>query len=388
MYLGWRFRLAYGVAAVVAMAHDAVITIGLFSLLHQEISLTVVAALLTLIGYSMNDTIVVFDRIRENRRARGREPLAETINRSINQTLSRTVLTSGLTLLTALSLLLFGGPVLHGFSLALVIGIIVGTFSSVFIASPILLAWDQRRAERIRSSARGRVHGRCAMNRHADWRKTLLILAIVLASAVAIVRAPVHLGLDLRGGASLILRVKVDDARRERQPRWSSKRARFWNAASTHTAFRRRTCSRTAAAGDELLVQLPGVSDPARITNLLQSRAVLEWYSVEDGPYASVPTPWRGTAASCHSTVRLLPTRPGGGRAAAGLVCGGQPAHHPRHGPARCPRTWRTAGNGPAGDHLHLEPGCGRALRAVHASAHRPALRDRAGPRDPQCPGD
>jgi preprotein translocase subunit SecF len=143
LYLAWRFRLAYGIAAVTAMAHDAVITVGLLSLMHQEISLTVVAALLTLIGYSMNDTIVVFDRIRENRRITRREPLAETINRSINQTLSRTILTSGLTLLTALSLLLFGGPVLHGFSLVLVIGIIVGTFSSIFIASPILLALDK-----------------------------------------------------------------------------------------------------------------------------------------------------------------------------------------------------------------------------------------------------
>ncbi len=146
LYLSYRFRPAYGAAAVLAMVHDVLITIGLFSLLHQEISLTVVAALLTLVGYSMNDTVVVFDRIRENRRIHGREPLAETINRSINQTLSRTVLTSGLTLLTALSLLLFGGPVLHGFSLVLVIGIVVGTFSSIFIASPILLAWEDRRA--------------------------------------------------------------------------------------------------------------------------------------------------------------------------------------------------------------------------------------------------
>jgi preprotein translocase subunit SecF len=148
LYLSYRFRPAYGVAAVLAMAHDAFITIGLFSLLNQEISLTVVAALLTLVGYSMNDTIVVFDRIRENRGTREREPLAETINRSINQTLSRTILTSGLTLLTALSLLLFGGPVLHGFSLALVIGIVVGTFSSIFIASPILLAWEDWSASR------------------------------------------------------------------------------------------------------------------------------------------------------------------------------------------------------------------------------------------------
>jgi preprotein translocase subunit SecF len=142
-YLAWRFRTAYGVAAVLAMAHDAFITFGLFSLLNLEVSLTVTAAFLTLIGYSMNDTIVVFDRIVENRRTNSREPLADTINRSINQTLSRTVLTSGLTLLTALSLLIFGGPVLRGFSLTLVIGIIVGTLSSIFIASPILLAWTQ-----------------------------------------------------------------------------------------------------------------------------------------------------------------------------------------------------------------------------------------------------
>jgi preprotein translocase subunit SecF len=146
LYLAWRFRLAYGVAAVLAMAHDVLITIGLFSLLREEISLTVVAALLTLVGYSMNDTIVVFDRIRENRRLHEREPLAEVMNRSINQTLSRTILTSGLTLLTALAMLLFGGPVLHGFSLALVIGIVVGTFSSIFIASPVLLALENRRA--------------------------------------------------------------------------------------------------------------------------------------------------------------------------------------------------------------------------------------------------
>jgi preprotein translocase subunit SecF len=146
LYLGYRFRLRYGIAAVIAMFHDAFITLGLFSLLNQEISLTVVAALLTLIGYSMNDTIVVFDRIRENRRVSSAEPFAETVNRSINQTLSRTVLTSGLTLLTALSLFFFGGPVLHGFSMALVIGIVVGTFSSIFIASPILLAWENAAA--------------------------------------------------------------------------------------------------------------------------------------------------------------------------------------------------------------------------------------------------
>jgi preprotein translocase subunit SecF len=141
-YLALRFQWIYGVAAVAAAVHDTVITVGLFSLLDKEISLTVVAALLTLIGYSMNDTIVVFDRIRENRR-KAAGSLSEVINLSINQTLSRTVLTSGLTLLTALALLAFGGPVLHGFSFALVVGIIVGTYSSVFIASPMLLMWAE-----------------------------------------------------------------------------------------------------------------------------------------------------------------------------------------------------------------------------------------------------
>jgi preprotein translocase subunit SecF len=142
-YIAWRFRWIYGAAAVIAVVHDTFITVGLFSLAGKELSLTVVAALLTLIGYSMNDTIVVFDRIRENRRMRPGEPLARVVNASINQTLSRTVLTSGLTLLAALSLLLFGGPVLHGFSFALVAGIIVGTYSSIFIASPILIAWER-----------------------------------------------------------------------------------------------------------------------------------------------------------------------------------------------------------------------------------------------------
>ena len=142
-YLAWRFRWIYGAAAVIAVVHDTFLTVGLFSLANKEISLTVVAALLTLIGYSMNDTIVVFDRIRENRRRMPREPFAAVVNLSINQTLSRTVLTSGLTLLTALSLLWFGGLVLNGFSFALVFGILVGTYSSIFIASPIVVAWEQ-----------------------------------------------------------------------------------------------------------------------------------------------------------------------------------------------------------------------------------------------------
>jgi preprotein translocase subunit SecF len=139
VYIAFRFEWIYGVAAVVAVFHDTIITIGLFSLFNKEISLTVVAALLTLVGYSMNDTIVVFDRIRENLKLMRRESFPALINISVNQTLSRTILTSGLTLLTALSLLLFGGQVLNGFSFALVVGIIVGTYSSIYIASPILL---------------------------------------------------------------------------------------------------------------------------------------------------------------------------------------------------------------------------------------------------------
>jgi preprotein translocase subunit SecF len=142
VYLAFRFEWIYGAAAVIAVFHDTLITIGLFSLLNKEISLTVVAALLTLVGYSMNDTIVVFDRIRENLKILRREKLENLINISVNQTLSRTVMSSGLTFLTAVSLWLFGGEVLNGFSLALVLGITVGTYSSVFIASPILIFWQ------------------------------------------------------------------------------------------------------------------------------------------------------------------------------------------------------------------------------------------------------
>jgi preprotein translocase subunit SecF len=147
IYLWFRFQLIYGVAAVVAVFHDTLITVGAFALLDKEISLTVIAAILTLIGYSMNDTIVVFDRIRENLRLSRRESLADVVNRSINQTLSRTVLTSGLTFLTVLSLFIFGGQVLNGFSFALVVGILIGTYSSIAVAAPMLVAWQQSRAQ-------------------------------------------------------------------------------------------------------------------------------------------------------------------------------------------------------------------------------------------------
>lgn len=153
VYIAIRFEWIYGVAAVVAVFHDTIITIGLFSLFNKEISLTVVAALLTLVGYSMNDTIVVFDRIRENLKVMRRESLTNVINLSVNQTLSRTVLTSGLTLLTALALWLFGGPVLNGFAFALVCGIIVGTYSSIFVASPILVFWQDYLENRKRAVA-------------------------------------------------------------------------------------------------------------------------------------------------------------------------------------------------------------------------------------------
>ncbi len=147
VYLWFRFQLIYGVAAVVAVFHDTLITVGAFALTGQEISLTVIAAILTLVGYSMNDTIVVFDRIRENLRLSRRESLPDVVNRSINQTLSRTVLTSGLTFLTVLSLYIFGGAVLKGFSFALVVGILIGTYSSIAVAAPMLVAWQEWRAK-------------------------------------------------------------------------------------------------------------------------------------------------------------------------------------------------------------------------------------------------
>ena len=153
VYLWFRFELIYGVAAVVAVFHDTLITVGFFSLFNYEISLTVIAAILTLIGYSMNDTIVVFDRIRENLATSRREGLADVVNRSINQTLSRTVLTSGLTFLTVLSLFFFGGEVLHPFSFALVVGILIGTYSSIAVAAPMLVAWQQSRAPKGRTAA-------------------------------------------------------------------------------------------------------------------------------------------------------------------------------------------------------------------------------------------
>jgi len=147
VYIAFRFEWVYGAAAVLAVFHDVLITLGLFSLLHFEISLTVIAALLTLVGYSMNDTIVIFDRIRENNRLLRKESFADVVNKSINQTLSRTILTSGLTFLTVLVLFLMGGQVLRAFSFALVVGIVVGTYSSFGIAAPLVVAWNNWRGQ-------------------------------------------------------------------------------------------------------------------------------------------------------------------------------------------------------------------------------------------------
>jgi preprotein translocase subunit SecF len=157
LYIAFRFEWIYGVAAVVAVFHDVLITVGFFSLFDREIELTVIAALLTLVGYSMNDTIVIFDRVRENLKLTRKQPLEKLLNDSVNQTLSRTVLTSGLTFIAVLSLFVFGGEVLRGFSFALVVGVLVGSYSSIFVASPLLLWWrntvtarsaTQRRAAR------------------------------------------------------------------------------------------------------------------------------------------------------------------------------------------------------------------------------------------------
>ncbi len=142
IYIAIRFRPIYGVAGVIALFHDVFITVGLFSITGKEISLNVIAALLTLVGYSMNDTIVIFDRVRENLRLMRRADLATVINLSVNQTLNRSILTSSMTFLAVMALYLFGGDVLNGFSFALVIGIIIGCYSTLAIASPVVLWWQ------------------------------------------------------------------------------------------------------------------------------------------------------------------------------------------------------------------------------------------------------
>jgi preprotein translocase subunit SecF len=144
LFLFWFLELKYAMGAIVALIHDVTITVGIFSLFGKEFTLPIIAALLTIIGYSLNDTIIVFDRIRENLRKYHKNPLEIVINRSVNETLSRTILTSLTTLVVVATLFVLGGGIIHDFAFALMIGIFVGTYSSVYVASPILLAWNVR----------------------------------------------------------------------------------------------------------------------------------------------------------------------------------------------------------------------------------------------------
>ncbi len=146
IYVTWRFEFRFAIGAIVALFHDVVITLGVFSLFGKEFDLPIIAAFLAIIGYSLNDTIIIYDRIRENLGKHGREGFAAVINRSINQTLSRTILTSGTTLLVVLALFLFGGGVIHNFAFALLVGIVIGTYSSVFVASQVLIYWENWRS--------------------------------------------------------------------------------------------------------------------------------------------------------------------------------------------------------------------------------------------------
>ena len=152
IYIAFRFELKFGVAAILATLHDLLIMVMAFLITDKEFNLTIVAAFLTIIGYSLNDTVVVFDRIRENLRKTGKKDLLRIINDSVNQTLSRTMITSGLTLLVVIALFIYGGEVIHDFAFALLVGIIIGTYSSIYIASPLLVIWDnlvERRRKRV-----------------------------------------------------------------------------------------------------------------------------------------------------------------------------------------------------------------------------------------------
>ncbi|MFQ5750424.1 MAG: protein translocase subunit SecF [bacterium] len=145
LYISWRFEFIFAIGAIAALFHDVLITLGVFSVLRLEITLAIIAAFLTIVGYSLNDTIVVFDRIRENLKVLRRETYESIINTSINQSLSRTIITSLTTMIVVLILYVFGGEVIHNFAFALIVGVVVGTYSSVFIASPIVVEWEKRR---------------------------------------------------------------------------------------------------------------------------------------------------------------------------------------------------------------------------------------------------
>jgi preprotein translocase subunit SecF len=152
VYIWWRFgfRLEFALAVVVADIHDVLLTLGLFAITGKEVTLTVLAAVLTVAGYSVNDSIVVLDRVRENLRARPRDPLDRVVNASLNETLSRTFLTGGSVLFTLLALMVFGGDVLGDFALALLVGVLAGTYSSIFVVAPIVLYWPWNVSRRVR----------------------------------------------------------------------------------------------------------------------------------------------------------------------------------------------------------------------------------------------
>lgn len=153
IYITWRFEFRFGAGAVIALFHDVLITLAFFSFLNKQIDLTIVAAFLTIVGYSVNDTVIVCDRIRENMAKYPKEKLEPVINRSINETLSRTIMTSGMTMLAVVALFFFGGTVIHDFAFAMMIGIIVGTYSSIFVASPVILFWEGLKEKKKASAA-------------------------------------------------------------------------------------------------------------------------------------------------------------------------------------------------------------------------------------------
>ncbi len=154
IYVGYRFEPVFALGAVIPLFHDAIITLGIFALIGEEVNLAVIAAILTVLGYSLNDTIIIFDRIRENIKLRGKKNLLQLVNQSINENLSRTIITSGTTLFSVLALYLFGGESLKGFSLALLIGIIFGTYSSIYVASPLVV--DLERFLRVKKAEEGK----------------------------------------------------------------------------------------------------------------------------------------------------------------------------------------------------------------------------------------
>jgi len=144
-YISWRFEFRFAVGAIIALVHDVLITLGAFSIFGKEIDLPIIAAFLAIIGYSLNDTIIVYDRIRENSGKHNKESFPFIVNRSINETLSRTLLTSGTTLLVVLALFVLGGGVIHNFAFAMLVGVLIGTYSSIFVASPVLIFWEQKK---------------------------------------------------------------------------------------------------------------------------------------------------------------------------------------------------------------------------------------------------